>query len=203
MKIFSFNARIWWRDNDWKKRMEAMKLMLSMEKPDVICFQEMLFPATNYVPDGYKRVGCLNISHPIYVKKGLKATKHKTSVHWESCVVDKVHVINVHGKWEEKVTKELVSDLNKSLTGNWDVACGDYNVELDRLKAEHISMASVRELNGLEAEDTFQNWTKPESHGEIDHFMICGFLKIPKYRIIKSGYGVARLSDHYPIVMEF
>ena len=60
--ILSFNVREWSRDTDkeketfWKNRMEAMKKMIEEVSPDVICFQELMPPATRYVPDGYKSV---------------------------------------------------------------------------------------------------------------------------------------------------
>ena len=68
--ILSFNVREWSRDTDkeketfWKNRMEAMNKMIQDVSPDVICFQELMPPATRYVPDGYKSVG-LSVSHPV------------------------------------------------------------------------------------------------------------------------------------------
>ena len=69
-----------------------MERMIEDVNPDVICFQEMLFPATRYVPDGYKRVSGLNVSHPIFVRKGLKVNAHSLSIYWEACTVEGIRI---------------------------------------------------------------------------------------------------------------
>ena len=65
------------------------------DDPDVICLQEVLPPAGRYVPEGYKRVG-VGVSHPIYVRDSMKASKHSFAIFWEACNVEGIRIINVH-----------------------------------------------------------------------------------------------------------
>ncbi|MBR4818418.1 MAG: hypothetical protein IKZ72_07280, partial [Bacteroidales bacterium] len=82
LRVLSFNVREWTRDRDesgeyfWRRRMEAMRRMIEDVDPDVICLQEVLPPAGNFVPDGYRRVG-VGVSHPIYVRDTMKASRRK------------------------------------------------------------------------------------------------------------------------------
>ncbi|MBP5486538.1 MAG: hypothetical protein J6Y06_02745, partial [Bacteroidales bacterium] len=60
---------------------------------------------------------------------------------------------------------------------------------------------SAREILGIAEEDTFANFTRPdESHGAIDHFFVKG-VSPTSYRMITEGYGVSKMSDHFPIVL--
>jgi len=51
MKILSHNVRVWTRDRDknsdwyWKLRMERISDVISQIDPDILCFQELSFPA--------------------------------------------------------------------------------------------------------------------------------------------------------------
>ena len=78
--ILSFNVREWTRDTDesqdtyWKRRMEAMEKMIGDVNPDIICLQEVLPPVGRYIPDEYRTAG-VSVSHPIYVRKGLKVSR--------------------------------------------------------------------------------------------------------------------------------
>lgn len=208
MKILSLNCRNWSRDTDkqsayyWKTRMAAMERMIKAMDPDVICFQEMIAPAGQYVPDGWKRVG-VSVSHHIYIRKGMKAKNHKFGVHCESADIDGVRVFCVHGKWTDKVTDELCHHLwANTLIGGATVAIGDFNVGISALETIERKMpTSVRKQLLMPAEDTFENFDKPEeSHGEIDHaFVWCAHPKA--YEIIRYGYGAVRISDHWPIMV--
>ena len=205
--ILSFNVRTWTRDTDrgsevfWRTRMEAMERMIEDVNPDVICFQEMLFPATRYVPDGYKRVSGLNVSHPIFVRKGLKVNAHSLSIYWEACTVEGIRIINVHSRWEKDVMTRVVGQVNAQLTGR-DLACGDWNVSLKPLKDAGLKMVSAREILNIPEEDTFANFKRPtQSHGAIDHFFVNGVEPV-SYRMITDGYGCSKMSDHYPILLE-
>ena len=205
--ILSFNVRTWTRDTDrgsevfWRTRMEAMERMIEDVNPDVICFQEMLFPATRYVPDGYKRVSGLNVSHPIFVRKGLKVSEHSLSIYWEACTVEGIRIINVHSRWDKDVMTRVVGQVNAQLTGR-DLACGDWNVSLKPLKDAGLKMVSAREILNIPEEDTFANFKRPtQSHGAIDHFFVNGVEPV-SYRMIKDGYGCSKMSDHYPILLE-
>lgn len=207
LRILSFNVRTWTRDLDsdsevyWRKRMAAMERMIEDVDPDVLCFQEMLFPATRYVPRGYRRVSALNISHPIFVRKGLGVSDHSLAMRWEACTVEGVRIINVHSSWDKEVTERTVEQVNAQLTG-CTVACGDWNVRLAALQSAGLQLQSARVLLGLPEEDTFANFTRPqESHGPIDHFFLCGLTPL-RYRLITDSYGSAKMSDHYPLLLD-
>ena len=206
LSILSFNVREWTRDTDsgsdtyWKTRMEAMQRMIEDLDPDVICFQEFLPPVGRYVPKGYKTAG-VSVSHPIYVKKNLKVSKHRFSVFWESCIVEGIKIINVHSRWEKKIWTRTVSQVNGQLTGK-DVACGDWNTFLGNLTKAGLKMKSARVILDIPETDTFINFSRPEqSHGAIDHFFVNGVTPL-SYRMITDGYGCPRISDHYPIVLQ-
>ena len=206
LSILSFNIREWTRDRDkssdtyWKKRMEAMERMINDIDPDIICLQEVLPPAGRYIPDNYKRVG-LSVSHPIYVKKTLKASKHRFSIFWEACTVNGIRIINVHSRWEKNIVERTVSQVNGQLTGV-DVACGDWNTFLNNINDAGLNMQSARTILDIPEEDTFTNFSRPEqSHGAIDHFFVNGVTPL-SYNMITEGYGVPRISDHYPILLK-
>ena len=207
LRILSFNVRTWTRDRDadsdvfWRTRMAAMERMIGDLDPDVLCFQEMLFPATRYVPDGYRRVGAVNISHPIFVRKGLAVRDPELALRWEACTVNGVRIINVHSSWDREITQRTVEQVNAQLTGR-DVACGDWNVRLAALQNAGLQMESARVRLGLPEEDTFANFTRPlESHGPIDHFFVRGLAPL-SYRLVTESYGCSKMSDHYPMLLE-
>ena len=207
LRILSFNVRTWTRDRDadsgvfWRTRMEAMERMIEDVDPDVLCFQEMLFPATRYVPNGYRRIGAVNISHPIYVRKGLQVRNTELAIRWQACTVEGVRIINVLASWDADITQRTVEQVNAQLTG-CDVACGDWNVRLASLQKAGLQMESARMLLGVPEDDTFANFKRPaESHGPIDHFFVRGSTPL-SYRMITDGYGCSKMSDHYPILLD-
>lgn len=200
MKILSLNVRVWTRDTDaltdnyWRLRYDRINKYIRSEQPDVICLQEVWTPAAKAIMRDldYTKVGCAGLSHPIYVRKGLNATGYKSSVHWSRCDVGGYRIVNIHGKWTDEVTDKLVADVNGMVKGK-TIACGDYNVEVARLR--DLLMQSARVRLGLPAQDTFCNYDKPESHGEIDHFMLANCSPC-SYRV-----GQSDLSDHRPVVL--
>lgn len=207
LRILSFNVRTWTRDRDadsdvyWRTRMAAMERMILDVDPDVICFQEMLFPATRYVPRGYRRVSGVNISHPIFVRKDIQYKSHSLAVRWEACTVEGIRIINVHSSWDREIMLRTVEQVNAQLTG-CAVACGDWNVGLGALQKSDLQMQSARALLGIPEDDTFANFTRPtQSHGAIDHFFLQGLTPL-HYRMITDGYGCAKMSDHYPILLD-
>jgi endonuclease/exonuclease/phosphatase family metal-dependent hydrolase len=209
LRILSFNVRTWTRDRDadsdvfWRTRMEAMERMIEDLDPDVLCFQEMLFPATRYVPGGYRRVGALNISHPIYVRKGLRARSSEIAIRWQACTVEGVRIINVHSSWDAEITQRTVEQVNAQLTSREPaLACGDWNVRLATLQKVGLQMESARVLLGVPEDDTFANFKRPtESHGPIDHFFVRGLTPL-SYRLITNPYGCTKMSDHYPQLLD-
>ena len=205
LKVLSFNMRQWTRDTDsslptyWKTRMAAMEKMIEDVDPDVICFQEFLAPVGRYVPDGYRRVG-VTVSHPIFVRKGLKTSGHSVSIHWDACFVEGVQIINVHTRWESDILAKTVLQVNGRLSGR-DIACGDWNNGLKTIENAGLNMSSARVALGIPETDTFANFSRPEkSHGAIDHFFLNGFSPV-SYRMITDGYGSQKMSDHFPVLL--
>lgn len=214
MRILSFNVRQWTRDIDckspyyWKTRMTAMKKMIEDKNPDIICFQEMMVPAECYIPDSYKRVN-VSVSHPIYIRKAYKAVNHKFMVHQECATIKTaertVQVINVHSHWDKDILKKNLRSIEKMMDlSEKNVICGDFNNSLMDIKAYGgIKYArSAREMMGIgEDEYTFENFTNDQKF-VIDHFFIRN-IKPLNYELIKDGYGAERISDHYPILLEY
>ena len=205
LRVLSLNVREWTRDRDeageyyWRRRMEAMTRMIEDVNPDVICLQEVLPPVARYVPEGYKRVG-VGVSHPIFVRDTLKASKHAFAVFWEACTVEGIRIVNVHSRWEREIVERTVRQVNEQLTGR-DLACGDWNTGLRSIEAAGLQMQSARAMLGAPETDTFTNFTKAESHGAIDHFFVNGLTPV-SYLMITDGYGCSRISDHWPIVLD-
>ena len=205
LRILSFNVREWTRDRDesgeyyWRRRMEAMRRMIEDVNPDVICLQEVLPPVARYVPDGYRRVG-VGVSRPIFVRDTMAASKHSFAVFWEACTVNGIRIVNVHSRWEKEIVERTVKQVNGQLTGR-DVACGDWNTGLRSIESAGLRMQSARTLLGAPEADTFANFTKAQSHGAIDHFFVNGLTPVA-YRMVTDGYGVSRISDHWPIVLD-
>lgn len=205
LRVLSLNVREWTRDRDeageyyWRRRMESMTRMIEDVDPDVICLQEVLPPVARYVPDGYKRVG-VGVSHPIFVRDTMKASRHSFAIFWEACTVENVRIVNVHSRWEREIIERTVRQVNDQLTGR-DVACGDWNTRLQKLEAAGLRMQSARAMLGVPETDTFTNFTKAESHGAIDHFFVNGLTPV-SYRMVTDGYGCSRISDHWPIVLD-
>ena len=102
-----------------------------------------MYPATRYVPRGYRRVSWMNISHPIYVRKGLKARDRAVSMRWNACTVAGIRIISIHSSWEKEIMDRTVEQVNAQLTGR-DVACGDWNVGLAALNKAGLQMAASR-----------------------------------------------------------
>ena len=207
MRLLSFNVRVWTRDTDksspdyWKTRMTAMKKMIEDINPDIICFQEMSYPTQTYVPSNYKRCGLLTASHHIYCRKGIHVGKTGYNVHWNYADIDGVRVICVHGIWTEKMlsVSQNIQDAVKGKT----IMAGDFNINISECHGYGFP-SSVRETLGLDAEDTFINWKRPETeHKEIDHVFVYGGLVPSGYEIIKDGYGADRISDHYPVLVTY
>ena len=215
MKILSFNVREWSRDTKknsdtyWKDRMKCAEKMIEDVKPDVLCFQELSIPANfTIVPEGYKRCGIM-INHPIYVRRDYSTKSGSWGIHYSKVTVgNDIRIINIHSHWNPKVISKTMDMIQEEFIDfpGIVIACGDFNNTTEQIAAIEIkkdkTWSSVRESFDLPEVDTFQNWTKPESHGEIDHFYTntdCA----SSYTMITDGYGAKfRLSDHYPIMIE-
>ena len=115
LRILSFNVRIWTRDRD----------------------------AGSEVYWRTRRVSWVNISHPIYVRKGLKARDRAVSMRWNACTVAGIRIISIHSSWEKEIMNRTVEQVNAQLTGR-DVACDDWNVGLAALNKAGLQMAASR-----------------------------------------------------------
>ena len=212
MKIMTFNVRIWTRDTDsssnrfWKTRMQKMKDLILRENPDIICFQEMMFPATNYIPSGYKRVG-ISAHHSMFINKksGITAKNHCFSIFYEYADIKgqgmEFRLVNVHPRWEEDLSTKTLSKVQDLVKARKCVVCGDFNVFIEDVRRNGLTRGySVREYLGIEKKDTFENYNRPtESHGEIDHFIVGG-MQMPKTYTLIEDYS---MSDHRPLFIEF
>ena len=198
----SFNARIWTRDTSpedggryWKNRMKKMKWMINYLSPDVICFQELMFPANLYVPKDYKRFN-ISFHHPIYVHKSIPIKNHVFKIHLDAVTIyDTVRIINVHSHWNQNILEKNCKQIREDFihSGNsFAIICGDFNNTEDCIKLDWADRVPFEN-----EQDTFINWNRPEeSHGIIDHFYVFGFDSEAE---IVTEYG--KISDHYPILL--
>ena len=204
MKVLSLNCRQWSRDLNrkkptyWRKRAKTIKELIQRENPDIILFQELTVPMKWHVlPKGYKRATRFSISHHIYCKKEWHIEDREWHIHWCSVAINgMLNVFSVHSHWDRKIyTKvaEQIITMSKRYRDqecNITIAGGDWNVEPETME---------RRLRPLTLccthKDTFQNWTKPESHGELDYFA---------YRNCKPQCSLLDdfVSDHKPVMLE-
>ena len=212
-KILSLNIRIWTRDTKrqsehwWVARYRAIHEYIKEQDPDVICLQEVWWPA-KYVLRlgklGYKKTGW-GFSHPIYVRKRAKVSERAVSIFSTMAIVDEVQYFSVHAHWEEKKFSKAMAWIREHKWNREFVAAGDFNKSATSVRdGLYPCLAdSVRVLLGLKAEDTFVNYKRPtESHGEIDHFF-CSYGSMYFKQIKSYEVGTGNLSDHRPIVLTF
>lgn len=201
MKILSLNVRIWTRDikddfvENWKERMKRIKWVINYINPDVICFQELIFPANLYIPKQYKRVN-ISFHHPIYVKKDIPIKNHKFRIHFDAVTIyDIIRIYNVHSHWNKKIIDKNIKQIEQDIRESekiFCVACGDFNNS-----KENINFKLLERVPFENEVDTFVNWNRPEeSHGIIDHFYVRNFGGTAE---VLNNYDT--LSDHYPILL--
>lgn len=208
MKILTLNARNWGRDKDksspyyWKTRMKAMKRMLQDIDPDIICFQEMVFPATLYIPRCYRKVRP-SFFHPIYIKKGLKTRDHSFKRYLEKVEVfayqDWWLVINVHSSWEQSVHNKVMEQvqiwMNKARAWYSNcIACGDFNNP--PVPSEELMLIETTPPG----RETFCNFDTGKG-ARIDYFLSAQIQGDERAFVITNGYGAERISDHYPVLL--
>lgn len=213
IKILSLNVRTLYRDlkrsstHYWVNRYRKIHNYIKSESPDVICLQEVWWPA-KYVLKlgelGYKKTGW-GFSHPIYVKKNMKVSKCRTSIFSTTAIVDGwIQVFSVHCRWEDNLFKRAMNKImdwrmkfafEPAISG---IAAGDFNRSDTSSICNAVCLSSLRELMGKPSADTFANYKRPEeSHGEIDHFCISAGVDASDYRV-----GPDDMSDHRPIICE-
>ena len=213
-KLISLNIRTLYRDTKrqsehwWVARYRAIHDYIKEQDPDVICLQEVWWPA-KYVLRlgklGYKKTGW-GFSHPIFVRKSAKVSKRAVSIFSTMAIVDEVQYFSVHCRWEEELFQNAMWWIYRKViesTNMKSIAAGDFNRSDISSIANTLDMTSVRYALKLEPQDTFANYKRPErTHGEIDHFFASGLWKA--LCVIKSyEVGPSDLSDHRPIVLTF
>ena len=211
MKVISLNIRTLYRDTKrqsehwWVARYRAIHEYIKEQAPDIICLQEVWWPA-KYVLRlgalGYKKTGW-GFSHPIFVRKNQKMSKRRVSLFSTMAIVGDIQVFSVHCRWEEKLFQRAMKWICKQSVydGKKRIAAGDFNTSNIRKVEDATYLSSVRRMLEMESVDTFANYRRPEeSHEEIDHFFT-GCIHVP---IIESySVGPDDLSDHRPIVFSF
>jgi exonuclease III len=185
--------------------MKKMKQMIEDEDPDIICFQELICPATCYIPSGYKKVG-ISAHHQMYIKKssGIKARKHEFHIFYECADItlpngETFKLFNVHPRWEEKIARKVFADIRKKMGNNSCILCGDFNANIEDATNNGLIGVSARIALGNEKVDTFQNYIRDYQHDEIDHFIIYAY-EFPKTHRVIEDYS---MSDHRPVIIEY
>ena len=206
MRMMSFNVREWPRDRDksspyyWGARLDAICRCVRDVDPDIICLQECWPRMARAIKRlGYKGHG---FHHLILTRRTMKAKGHRWRIFYDWLDVDGTRIVNVHSRWEERVARKVIPSVAKLCAGRRAVACGDFNVPLTTIEDIGLGLTHVRSFLKYAPLDTFQNFTKASSHGEIDHFFV-NLIKPETFRIVKDNYGCRRMSDHYPIMMTY
>ena len=219
MKVLSFNVRVWTRDLNpkkkeryWKNRMDAIRSFIRFKNPDIICFQELSYPATNYVPHSYERVGC-TVSHPIYIRKDrFEVKKHIFRIHFDYVsLIDKTtnkeyDVFNVHSHWNKKTLEENLSNIGEMADVNKNtIMCGDWNNDFDTLN-QYALFEDFPLIN--HGKITFEHFDKYQVNS-VDFFATNVaendeqylFCDVPN-RVKRGRYFPVTMSDHYPVVLD-
>ena len=178
--------------------MSRISDLIAAGQYDVLCLQELSFPANLRLPKGYRRV-CPSISHPIYVKKGIKTRRHRFHLRWDECEIKMGEgwwlLINVHLHWKERIFTRSIEKIRDRIddaiaAGQCFIACGDWNVGRDILESEFNYKAYVFPWDSY----TFKN-SNTGKEGKIDFFVVnYADMWEPELFI-----GDAVLSDHRPI----
>lgn len=194
MKLVSFNVRVWTRDTNrfspyyWKKRMKMIKNFLLKENPDIICFQELSFPANMYIPWKYRRLG-ISASHHIYVRRGIKGHSLWFSIHHNGAIVNNVRIINVHGTWKPCMQK-VWGTLKRKISEK-TIIVGDFN----QTQSDVVQNFFEPVNNGCNI--TFRNYTHGNEY-DPDHCVACGI--DVRVRIYDDNF---EMSDHLPLIVEY
>lgn len=211
MKIISLNIRKWSRDLNpfdwnhwWVVRTWRQRKFFKKEKPDVICLQERWWPIGKLFLGlwGYECYGGWRCPIPVYVKKRIGAFSLNKELlpnghGFNEVSTEKIDIMNVHLPFD--ASSNYLRDVIFPLASN-EIACGDFNMGLFLLKnSVKNTIYSLRELQQLPPDDTFQNYTHQGQHGEIDHFITCTVIPASYELGSNGGY---KLSDHKPIICE-
>ena len=208
MKIYCQNVRVWTRDRDkssewfWKKRMARIRAMIMSQDPDILCLQELSFPANLYLPKNYRRVG-LTASHPVYVKSGIKTRHHRFHFRFDTVELPGpgLFLVNVHLHWDDKIFNRCIRRINKAVNkavekGLKVVVCGDFNKGYLQVRDSLTPAATV--LPPDEMFYTFHNPLK-DTYGTIDYFAVSRDLVGKVDRKVEAG--MVTTSDHLPLIL--
>ncbi len=167
--------------------MERVRSFILEQDPDVLCLQELSFPANLWIPKGYRRVG-LSISHHIYVRKGIKSRPLWFAVHHNAAKIGGIRIINVHGTWRKCMDRAW-----RQIKGRMKEPClvvGDFN-------QTYISVAdNLKVPMPKRGCYTFKNYTTG-AQGDIDHCVTKGLAGVD-CSVYDDGFA---MSDHLPLVI--
>ena len=213
VKLISLNIRTLYRDTKrqsehwWVARYRAIHEYIKEQNPDVICLQEVWWPA-KYVLRlgklGYKKTGW-GFSHPIFVRKSLRVREHRVSTYATMAIVDEIQYFSVHAHWgKDRFAKAM--EWIRTKIYNFHrialyrvVAAGDFNTSDTKKVREALALKSAREQLGAERVDTFANYKRPtQSHGELDHFFTDTRIDLYQYWVNGSDF-----SDHRAITLVY
>lgn len=182
-----------------------MRRMLKEEEPDVICFQEMRWPATFYIPKEYKCTNEERTAHPIYVRKSdtlINTTASSNSFASNFEVIRRydegwLFILNAHLSCDDEKRIEQLQILH-DVTKAWGkhhrlLICGDFNATPGNVMPyfPHLKLLS-QDICTYESFET-------GAGACIDHFI--GNIEGRYVYIDEDSWGNG-MSDHYPIMIE-
>lgn len=200
-KVLSFNVRQWSRDLNkkkvgfWRDRAKMIRSLIALANPDIILFQELTYPMTSCIPDGYKKATGCSISHHIYCRKEYKVRSHKWHMRWCKALIDtpnrSVNVFCVHTHWNEDIYRKTCTEITSNLEGGIpNIAGGDWNNYPEVIKPLVDPMSIIN--TGI---PTHRNWeTNKES--ELDFFAVW-----PEMGEVATLSDFGCYSDHKPVIL--
>lgn len=189
-------------------------------KPDIICLQERIYPLGKFLLGlcGYRAFGSHKSRLPIYVKRS--SFKGYEFVVMEYCgtVNDNGHghtILSIGKNGEElfKIQNTHHSfqkeDIEREINHGFypdTIFCGDFNLTKDRYMKIYGQIPNTYDLVFFNKEPkgapTYRSFENPDtSYSDIDQFGYtagCEINPTGKCTIFSD-----RLSDHYPILVEF
>ena len=205
IKIYCHNVRVWTRDTKgddwcWKDGMKRIRDVIIANKPDVLCLQELSYPANLFVPKDYRRAG-FSASHPIYVRKGIKTRRHRFHFRWESCEVmlgnEWVLVVNVHLHWNQDIFARNMGEINKHILPYTDIGkpvilCGDWNNPWAK-----VWPAFVDDVWKVACDESTFEHKDTKRTANIDQF----YTNYPGEAEVEIVQSDKPLSDHKPLML--
>ena len=203
MKVLTFNVRNWTRDCNnkkptfWKNRADDMSRLILNLNPDIIFFQELMWPMSNYVPILYEKITQMT-SHSIWVKKDqFKVMDREWHLRYAFAQVkDKetkqlYNLFSVHTHWDPDIFDATLSNIKDRIDyGVINIAGGDWNNEYSEIKDKFI-------LNPIVPTSvTFKNWETGKT-AILDYFGTVPKLTNAVIQVINKP----NLSDHYPVLL--